>query len=189
MGIHLTPVSALLAAAGLLGVAVWVFRLVRRDYAVRGSLSRGVAWLQTGYFCLYALTSYIFLDARLSAISPRGIVFSLAVVLSLTGLVIVLLSMPFLGRRSFGADVGELRTTGLYRYSRNPQLVGGFLLVVGYALLWPTWIGLLWAGLWIPIAHLMVAGEEEHLRTVFGAAYEAYCRRTPRYLGWRAGKS
>ena len=178
---------ALLIAAGLLAGAAWVFRLVRRDYVVRRSLSRDVAWLQTGYFCLYALASYIFLDARLATISPRGIVFGLAVVLSLTGLVIDLLSMPFLGRRSFGAEIGQLRTTGLYRYSRNPQLVGGFLLVTGYALLWPTWMGLLWAGLWIPIAHWMVAAEEEHLRAVFGAEYESYCRRTPRYIGWSAG--
>jgi len=34
------------------------------------------------------------------------------------------------------------------------------------------------------ISHLMVRGEEAHLREVFGAEYEAYCARTPRYIGW-----
>jgi hypothetical protein len=43
------------------------------------------------------------------------------------------LSMPFLGQRSFGREVGRLRTTGLYRYSRNPQLVRGcFFIYVDY---------------------------------------------------------
>ena len=79
--------------------------------------------------------------------------------------------MPFLGRTSFGQDNGSLRTDGLYRYSRNPQLVGGFLLIPGYAMLWPSWQGAAWASLWLAIAQLMVRTEEEHLRHVFGAAY------------------
>ena len=101
----------------------------------------------------------------------------------LVGFLMVAFSMPFLGRRSFGLEVGGLRTSGLYRYSRNPQLVGGFLFVAGYALLWPTWLGGLWAGVWLIVAHWMVQGEEAHLKQIFGAAYAEYCARTPRYLG------
>jgi protein-S-isoprenylcysteine O-methyltransferase Ste14 len=187
MGLHLSPLVALLLAGSLLAGALLVFRRVRADYATRQSLSRPVAILQTGYFCLYAVLSYVFLDARLSSISGRGALFVPALFLICAGLGIVLLSMPFLGRRSFGEETGDLRTSGVYKYSRNPQLVGGFLLVVGYALLWPSWIGLLWASLWIPIAHLMVRGEEEHLRRVFGQAYGEYCTRTPRYVGFPRG--
>jgi protein-S-isoprenylcysteine O-methyltransferase Ste14 len=99
------------------------------------------------------------------------------------GFLLVVFSMPFLGKRSFGGEVGKLRTSGIYRYSRNPQLVGGFFFIIGYAMLWLSWQGALWASLWLVIAHLMVNGEEEHLDQVFGAEYRNYCACTPRYLG------
>ena len=68
-----------------------------------------------------------------------------------------------------------------------PQLVGGFLFIAGYALLWPSWAGLAWAALWPLIAHLMVRGEEEHLARIFGDEYRDYCAITPRYLGLPKG--
>ena len=183
MGVQLGPLAAFPFAGGLLVAAFFVFARVRGDYEARGALSRPVAILQTGFFFLYALSSYLFLDSRLSTISGHGLVLVLALLLTSLGLLLVLLSMPFLGRRSFGGEVGALHTSGVYKYSRNPQLVGGFLFVVGYALLWPSWAGLLWAGIWLPTSRLMVGGEEAHLRKAFGEEYEEYCRRTPRYLG------
>lgn len=183
MGVQLSPLVAFLLAGGLLLAAFFVFAHVREDYEARGALSRPVAVLQTGFFFLYALSSYLFLDSRLSTISAHGLVFLLALLLTSVGLLLVLLSMPFLGRSSFGGEVGALRASGAYKYSRNPQLVGGFLFVVVYALLWPSWTGLLWAGTWLPTSNLMVRGEEDHLRKVFGEDCEEYCQRTPRYLG------
>jgi protein-S-isoprenylcysteine O-methyltransferase Ste14 len=56
--------------------------------------------------------------------------------------------------------------------------------VIGYALLWPAWSGLVWVGLYLAIAHVMVRTEEEHLQRAYGEAYERYCAGTPRYLGW-----
>jgi protein-S-isoprenylcysteine O-methyltransferase Ste14 len=183
MGIQLHPAVALLIAAGLTLLASYVFTRVRADYRAQGALTRPVAVLQTGYFFAYALCSYLFLDSRLTRISGRGLVLGVAVILMNAGLCVVLLSMPLLGRRSFGREVGRLHTRGIYRYSRNPQLVGAFSFIVGYALLWPSWVGMLWAALWLPISHLMVRAEEEHLQKVFGNEYEEYCRRTPRYVG------
>jgi protein-S-isoprenylcysteine O-methyltransferase Ste14 len=135
-------------------------------------------------FCVYALCSYVFLDARFSHVNTDGLPFPLAVAFMVIGFLVVVFSMPFLGRRSFGMEIGGLRTSGLYRYSRNPQLVGGFFFMVGYAMLWPSWTGAIWASLWLPIAHLMVRGEEAHLERVFGDEYKDYCVRTPRYLGF-----
>lgn len=173
----------LLLLAVLLAAAFFVFAKVRSEYQYDGRLSRPIAVLQTGYFCVYALCSYVFLDSRFSHISVEGFLFFLAVVFMVIGLLMVVFSMPFLGRRSFGVEVGGLRTSGLYRYSRNPQLVGGFIFIIGYAMLWPSWTGTLWASMWLIIAHLMVRGEEAHLRNIFGDEYRDYCVRTPRYLG------
>ncbi len=175
MGIILNPIGSLLLLTALLASAFFVFARVRSDYRIRGRLSWPVAILQTGYFCAYALCSYLFLDSRLSHVQAAGPLLFLALVLILLGLLAVLFSMPFLGRTSFGQETGSLRADGLYRYSRNPQLVGGFLFILGYAMLWPSWQGAAWASLWLVIAQLMVRTEEEHLRHVFGAAYRDYC--------------
>lgn len=177
--------GSLLLLAALLGGAVWVFARVRADYRRLGRLSPPIAVLQTGYFCAYALSAYAFLDSRWSHVTTDRVVLFLAVICMAIGFLVVLFSMPFLGRRSFGMEVGTLRTSGLYRFSRNPQLVGFLVFVVGYALLWPSWTGAAWAALWVPIARLMVRNEEEHLEQVFGEAYREYCRRTPRWVGLR----
>jgi protein-S-isoprenylcysteine O-methyltransferase Ste14 len=183
MPFTLNTLQALLLLAALLAAAFVVFARVRADYRAFGRLSRPVAILQVAYFCAYALASYAFLDSRLSQIKAGGPLFALALVLMAAGSLLVLFSMPFLGQRSFGSEVGTLRTGGLYRFSRNPQLLGGFLFIVGYALLWPSWPGALWAALWLVISQLMVQGEEAHLENVFGEQYREYCRRTPRYVG------
>ena len=96
-------------------------------------------------------------------------------------------------RRALGLQVDGLIQRGLYRVTRNPQLVGGSLLVIGTVALWPSWYALGWAALYGVVGHLMVMTEEEHLRQVYGEAYERYCERVPRYLGlrrksWRLGR-
>jgi protein-S-isoprenylcysteine O-methyltransferase Ste14 len=183
MGVTLNVFGSLLLLAALVAAAFFVFARVRLDYRAHGRLSRPIAILQTGFFCVYALFSYAFLDSRLSHVNTVGLLFPVALVLMIIGFLMVVFSMPFLGRQSFGGEVSSLRTSGLYQYSRNPQLVGGFFFIVGYAMLWPSWTGALWASIWLVIAHLMVRGEEAHLENVFGDEYRDYCARTPRYLG------
>lgn len=183
MGGVLNILWNLLLLAGLLAAAFFVFARVKSEYQTNGRLSRTIAILQTGYFCVYALCSYVFLDSRLSYINIAGLFFPFAIAFMVIGFLLVIFSMPFLGHQSFGMEVGSLRTSGLYQYSRNPQLVGSFFFLVGYAALWPSWQGALWVSLWLVIAHLMVQAEEMHLENVFGDEYLAYCTRTPRYLG------
>ena len=79
-------------------------------------------------------------------------------------------------RPALGWQPDHLVQEGPYRYSRNPQLVGG-------AVLWPSIYALGWVLLWGIIAHWMATTEEEHLRNLFGEAYERYTRRVPRYFG------
>ena len=183
MSIELITLGRFALFAALLVGAFLVFGRVRSDYRAWGKLSRPTAALQVGYRCAYALSSYAFLNARLSLANGASMLPVIAIVLMFLGLLAVVLSMPYLGRRSFGEEIGGLCTTGIYRYSRNPQLLGGFLLILGYALLWPSWSGALWAALWPVIRYLMVQGEEEHLEKVFGDAYRKYCEQIPRYLG------
>ena len=77
----------------------------------------------------------------------------------------------------------RLVTEGIYRWSRNPQLVGWTLVLVGLGLLRGSAMVLFLAGLvWVSY-RLHLPTEEEHLRRVFGDDYEAYQRRTHRYFG------
>jgi protein-S-isoprenylcysteine O-methyltransferase Ste14 len=73
---------------------------------------------------------------------------------------------------------------GLYRYSRNPMYVGVLLLVLGQAAL--AWSGgiLVYAIVLAIAFHVrVVVAEEPALRKSFGAEYERYTARVPRWFG------
>ena len=78
-------------------------------------------------------------------------------------------------------DAGKLTLSGPYRWSRNPQYVGWFLFLLGFALTdWSLWC--LAALLVVAVSlHLLILVEEEHLHRVFGEQYIEYCRVVPRY--------
>ena len=72
---------------------------------------------------------------------------------------------------------------GLYRYVRNPMYLGGALLLAGFALYLRSGAALAFCLPWLLLAHIFVlAYEEPALRRKFGAPYEAYCRRVPRWI-------
>ena len=72
---------------------------------------------------------------------------------------------------------------GPYRWVRNPMYIGGFLLLLGYALCAGSAAALLVALTMLVTVHLVaVLYEEPNLRRRFGASYEAYTRSTPRWI-------
>ena len=179
----------LITALLLIVVALVVFRIfVRRDYERKGRLTRFSGFLQLLLFSLHVLSSYVYLDPRLSHIRTDSPLFVPAIACMVAGLVLLALAMGGLGISvAMGLRVTGLRKSGLYRYTRNPQIVTGSLFYVGCAMLWPSWTGFIWLGLLWIILHIMVLTEEEHLRRTFGEEYECYCAETPRYLGFHSG--
>ena len=77
----------------------------------------------------------------------------------------------------------ELVAVGLYRYVRNPMYVAGIIALFGW-ILWSPSLPLIVAPfLFFTAAHLFVTGyEEPTLKKKFGAAYEEYCKRVPRWI-------
>ena len=72
---------------------------------------------------------------------------------------------------------------GLYRYIRNPMYVGVLLVVAGEAILFASWSILVYALCAAAGFHLFVlCYEEPALRRKFGAAYDEYVQRVPRWL-------
>ena len=77
---------------------------------------------------------------------------------------------------------GTLRTSGLFRWSRNPGLLGNYGFYLGLCCLFPC--GVLFVGL-VPYVwnmHVRVLMEESHLGSRFGTAYASYKTRVPRYV-------
>lgn len=87
--------------------------------------------------------------------------------------------------RVYGLKEDELIDRGVYRWSRNPQYVGYALLLAGISFavmsIWAFALALAFA---LFIHCYIVSVEEPHLRKAFGEAYDAYLKRTARYLGW-----
>jgi protein-S-isoprenylcysteine O-methyltransferase Ste14 len=110
--------------------------------------------------------------------------------LFLTGLILICLGllsafgvMAWFGiKRAFGMQPEGLFMEGPYRTTRNPQILGAYLLVFGTALQRPSLYALGWIVMYGLMTHWMVISEEEHLLRVFGEEYEGYCQDVPRYL-------
>jgi len=176
-----------ITAVLLLVAGYVVFRFfVHRDYRNRGRLSPLSSFLQLLLFFLHGMSAYVYMDVTFRRIRTDSPLFIPAMVCIVVGLVLMLIAMSRLGAgQVFGVKVTGLRQSGLYRYTRNPQIVFGLPIYIGFAMLWPAWTGLVWLGLLWVLLHMMVLTEEEHLRRAFGEEYDRYRAKTPRYLGFR----
>lgn len=77
----------------------------------------------------------------------------------------------------------HLVTSGLFRFSRNPMYLGMLILLSGFALALTNWLSLLAPVLFVVSMNtLQIKPEEVALREKFGKEYEAYCRRTRRWI-------
>lgn len=134
---------------------------------------------------LSALTGL--LSASATAVSPDARETLAGAILVILGRLLTVtsaLDMRASARQSLARGTLDtpLRTRGLFRYSRNPGLVGMYLFAAGLLLLKPSiWFAL---GLvhYVWHMHSRVLMEERHLRSVFDTAYLNYAARTRRYV-------
>ncbi len=179
----------LLLVLSLLVIAYVVFRwIVRRDYLKRGHLTWLSSSLQLIVFAGVMSIPYLFNPPewpwfwRLDG-SYLFLLRILGMAIILLGFFIAFGTMVWFGiRRAFGFEVKGLIRVALYRLTRNPQIIGGYLLVIGITVQWPSWYSLSWIIMYGLIGHWMIITEEEHLRGEYGQEYEDYCEQTPRYL-------
>jgi protein-S-isoprenylcysteine O-methyltransferase Ste14 len=175
--------NIILTSIALILLAIAIFRKVAKDYQKLGKLSITSTILEFVLFFLHGLSSYIFLEGNWSKINYQNPLPLMGIILLIFGIVLSLLSMSRLGfKKSLGQEVSTLQKNSFYKYTRNPQLVFYSMVIVGYALLWPSWIGAIWILLYFSIAGMMVRTEEKHLLDKFGKVYQIYCEKTPRYF-------
>ncbi len=184
------------AAALLIAAAFVIFRvLARRDYQRKGRLTLGSSLLELFVWSLYMAFPYLFnpphwVSFWSSAVPAAPMMRRIGVFCIVAGFVAAFGTMFWFGvRRAFGLRVSGLIQRGPYRVTRNPQLLGGSLLVLGTFVLWPSWYAAGWVGLYAVVGHFMVVTEEEHLLRVLGEEYARYCRSVPRYIGMRGRRT
>jgi protein-S-isoprenylcysteine O-methyltransferase Ste14 len=169
----------------VLVVIVVIFRvIVRRDYLQRGRLtpvSSASEWL---VIIIWVSFSYFYLPADWPTIHV-GLILQLAGWVMVTiGVLTMLFSLAWLGlRRSHGLEADTLIQSGPYRLTRNPQIVGFSLGMIGFVMIWPSWHMMMSLLLCVVLSHLMVLTEEEHLLSRYGNEYLRYCEQVPRYIG------
>jgi len=171
----------------MLLAAFLVFRVfILREYQNKGTLSPLAALLETLVFALHANMPYLFLPVKWPAFPPlpsNRLLSGVSLGIMSLGVILTLGSMWNLRfKTSLGQGSKELHQSGLYGWTRNPQILSYSLVVIGFSALFPSVESVGWILVYAVIAQLMVLTEEEHLKTRFGDAYQTYCDRVPRYF-------
>ena len=79
-----------------------------------------------------------------------------------------------------------LATAGPYARIRHPQYVAFVLILLGFLLQWPTLLTLLMFPVLLVMYARLAINEEAEMQQRFGAAFDAYAARTPRFVpSWR----
>lgn len=99
-------------------------------------------------------------------------------------------ALLFMGRFGLGASfrMGSplektgLRTSGLFRFSRNPMYLGVYSTLLAAFLYTLNPIVFFLAVFVVAVHHKIVLAEEQYLSGVFGEEYADYCCRVRRYL-------
>ncbi len=161
-------------------------RFVRMDYRQHGKLGVMAVLLEFVIFGLHANLIYLTFSVPWPQLPPNpdnSLQLYLGSVITGLGLLSTVGIMAYLG---FGASMGQtpagVRSSGPYRYTRNPQLLSYGITLLGIWILYPSLEVAAWILLYTVLAYFMVTTEEEHLSNVFGKEYEEYCRNVPRFL-------
>ena len=134
---------------------------------------------KTAYYIYLLTNAGVILYPFFLTVKPKlSPLFLVGLICYLLGLLLCLFTV-----KAFSSpDKSGLNTDGIYRFSRNPMYVSYFFCFLGMALLTRS---LLLLGVVLPFqvsGHFIILSEERWCRKKFGAAYEEYCRKVPRYI-------
>ncbi len=165
----------------------FVFRVVvKNDYGKKLKLSPLSYSLEFLVFALHANLMYLFIPASwpdLPSLPENLTLVFISAALVFLGLVILMIAWFRLGSgTSFGQDKDMLETGGLYEYSRNPQLLGYGIMLLGLVPLYLSWYSLAWFIQYLIVSYFMIRSEEEFLGSKYGEEYEIYCSSVPRII-------
>jgi len=183
MFFYVIPVgSGILVVLGL-----YLFLKTKRTYDTGKALSIGISlgwWVLDLAHCLLVILSslynvWLMQINEIAALIGGSMMLGVGIVLMLAGMI----AFRSIGRIS-GSDTSELVTTGIYQWSRNPQYLGWFLVLLGISLIGSSGLALLYTTIGIILFHFYITRiEEPYLERVFEEKYLLYEKGVPRYFG------
>lgn len=164
-----------------------VFRvIVRNDYLRINNLSPVSCLLELVVFAFHANFMYFFIPfswPNFAAFPGNLILNILFLIVFCLGLIVLLIAWFRLGTgTSFGLDKNKLNSSGIYRYSRNPQIGGYGILLLSFHILCFSWYLVGWFIQYLIISFFMIKSEEEFLSHKYGEEYDRYCNSVPRII-------
>ncbi len=205
MSLQYCDLFQLLSMAGFLALFIGrTLQLASRGIRVM-NLVRGKPWPEAVLEGLFLLAFPLWLfdivyfawpaataSASMSALDPGllvpGWARSLGAALQLAAIAMFAWSLVSFGNSwRVGVDraaPGQLVTTGIFAWSRNPIFLSMDLFLVGAALLTGRLIPALFAVVMLLGFHRQIRTEERFLADRYGAAYQAYRQRVGRYAGF-----
>lgn len=105
--------------------------------------------------------------------------------LFIAGALVTFISIANLGKSTrigLPEEETQLKTHGLYAYSRNPIYLGVFMLCTASCIYVPHWLNLLFLLLVVVIHHRIILAEEKFLENKFKDQWFTYKSHVRRYL-------
>ena len=159
------------------------------DMTHKGSLrSSTAAAMWTAYTAHTALTGWAVAGQYAPLPVPPGLgrVVGAGLVAAGGGLCVAGMSRFAGAEELTGTRNQALLTTGIYRYSRNPQYLGYLVALTGASLARRSGAALASTAALAAIYSAWIPVEETHLTGLYGQPYTDYTRRTRRWWGRRA---
>jgi len=142
---------------------------------------RGTGWTKTQK--TFTLIGKIFglINIILIIFSPLkfgSIEFIIGLIIFLIGITGLVISIINFKNALFDKPI----TTGLYKVSRNPQIVMVYIIFLGYTLLIGSWLSMSILLFSFVGQHFSLLGEEKRLTEQYGDSYLEYKKKVPRYF-------
>jgi protein-S-isoprenylcysteine O-methyltransferase Ste14 len=167
------PLVAFYAVFGLL-LLIFPRSVVERLYDRTGWTERQKAVTAFGKIFIFAwLLLVVFSPLRVA--KKEFYLGSVLFVIGTLGMVVALVNYR-------SAPLDRPITQGLYRFSRNPQVLTIFIAFFGISISIGSWLGVLLLFLGGYISHVRVLAEEEACLQQYGESYRRYMERVPRYF-------
>jgi protein-S-isoprenylcysteine O-methyltransferase Ste14 len=183
----MTPYMLYVSTGISAALGLYVLSKTKRDYEKKEKLSAGTSlgwWMvDTAWIALVVTSSLYNLwplpIEEIAALTVGLALFTIGGILTLAGIA------EFRSlRRVSGVEISKLITTGIYRWSRNPQFLGFYLALLGVSFIGRSGYALLLTIIVIACCHYYIIKiEEPYLECIFGKEYLKYKSRTPRYFG------
>ncbi len=137
-------------------------------------------------FTSFALILVRLFSGRLSLFEKNDVFFWACVALMTAGIAFFALAIMRLGTFSLRVGLAQeytsLRTTGIYRLSRNPMLLGLYLMALGSAIYVQCPINWMLVIIALTVHHKIILAEEVFLQSRFGEQWIRYRKSVRRYL-------